>query len=42
MDEALTLIIMFVGAAAIIFGVTGRRWQRRHTYMDEFWHSNGW
>jgi hypothetical protein len=42
MDEALAIVIFFVVAAAIIFYVTGRRWQRRHTYMDDFWRSNGW
>ncbi len=37
--------IFFIAAiffAAIFFGVTARAWQRRHTYMEDFWHSNGW
>jgi hypothetical protein len=24
------------------FAVTARAWQKKHTYLDEFWHSNGW
>lgn len=24
------------------FAVRARAWQRRHTYLEEFWHSNGW
>jgi hypothetical protein len=42
MGEALTIVIAFVVAAGVLFYVTGRVWQRRHTYIDEFWHSNGW
>jgi hypothetical protein len=42
MDEALTIFIVFVVAAAVVFYVTGRMWQRKHTYIDDFWHSNGW
>jgi hypothetical protein len=33
--------ILFV-AAIFFLGVTARAWQRRHTYMEEFWRSNGW
>jgi hypothetical protein len=42
MDETLTLVIVFVVATAVVFYVTGRMWQRRHTYLEEFWHSGGW
>jgi hypothetical protein len=42
MGEALTLIIVVVVAVAVVFYVRGRMWQRRNTYVDEFWHSNGW
>jgi hypothetical protein len=33
---AIMLVVVFLQAAR------GRLWQRRNTYMDEFWHSNGW
>ena len=42
MDEALTLVIVFVVTAALVLYVTGRAWQRHHTYMEDFWHSGGW
>jgi hypothetical protein len=43
MDHAVsTLIIGFFIAAPVVFYVTGRVWQRRHTYMEDFWHSGGW
>jgi hypothetical protein len=33
------LILAIVFAAVLLQGVRGRLW---HTYVEEFWHSNGW
>jgi hypothetical protein len=38
MDYAVPILIIM----AVFFYVTGRAWQRRHTYVEEFWHSGGW
>ena len=35
-------IALIAFAVAIVFEAKARLWQIRHTYMDEFWHSNGW
>jgi hypothetical protein len=35
-------ILVIAFATAAFFAVTGRAWQRRHTYMEEFWHRGGW
>ena len=43
MDHAISiLVIAFLVAAPVVFYVTGRAWQRRHTYIEDFWHSGGW
>ena len=39
---SLVLILAIALAVAFLQGVRGRLWQRQHTYMEEFWHSNGW
>jgi hypothetical protein len=36
------LPLLFITVIVSFFAVTARAWQRRHTYLDEFWHSNGW
>jgi hypothetical protein len=36
------LILAIVFAVVLLQGVRGREWQMRHTYMEEFWRSNGW
>jgi len=36
------LPLLFITVIFSFFAVTARAWQRRHTYLDEFWHSNGW
>jgi hypothetical protein len=41
MDYAV-LIITAIVLFFYFFYVTGRAWQRRHTYVEEFWHSGGW
>jgi hypothetical protein len=38
---AYVVLILFI-TVATFFAVTARAWQRRNTYMEEFWHSNGW
>jgi hypothetical protein len=35
-------ILLIIFATAVFFYVTGRAWQRRHTYIEDFWHSGGW
>jgi hypothetical protein len=40
--EYVVLILVIVSLVVVQQAVRGRLWQRRHTYMDEFWHSNGW
>jgi hypothetical protein len=40
--EYAALIIAIVFVLVAQQAVRGRLWQRRHTYMEEFWHSNGW
>jgi hypothetical protein len=46
MDRAVSFVIAFVIASPVvvyvILYVTGRAWRRRHTYVDDFWHSGGW
>jgi hypothetical protein len=43
MDHAVPiLVIAFVVATGVVFYVTGRGWQRRHTYDEDFWHRGGW
>jgi hypothetical protein len=43
MDQAVPiLVIALVIATVVIFYVTGRAWQRRHTYDEDFWHRGGW
>ena len=43
MDHAVPiLVIAFVVATVVVFYVTGRAWQRRHTYNEDFWHRGGW
>jgi hypothetical protein len=34
--------VLFITVIITVFAVTARAWQRRHTYLEEFWHSNGW
>jgi len=41
MDYAIPVLVIAL-ATAVFFFVTGRAWQRRHTYVEEFWHSGGW
>jgi len=41
MDYAVP-ILLIVFAIAGFFFVTARGYQRRHTYWEDFWHSNGW
>ncbi len=41
MDYAVPILVVAF-AIAVFFSVTGRAWQRRHTYIEEFWHSGGW
>ena len=38
----MVLILAIVFAVVLLQGVRGRLWQMQHTYMEEFWHSNGW
>jgi hypothetical protein len=40
MDYAVPILV--ITAIAVFFYVTGRAWRRRHTYVEEFWHSGGW
>jgi hypothetical protein len=40
--EYLALILAIVFVVVMLQAMRGRLWQRRNTYMDEFWHSNGW
>jgi hypothetical protein len=40
--DTLVVIFAILFTVFVVLGVTGRAWQRRHTYNDEFWHSNGW
>jgi hypothetical protein len=43
MDHAVPiLVIALVVAAPIFFYAKARAWQRRHTYVEDFWHSGGW
>jgi hypothetical protein len=35
-------ILLITFATAVFFYATGRAWQRRHTYTEDFWHSGGW
>ena len=46
MDHAVPFVIAFIIASPVvvyvIFYLTGRAWQRRHTYVDDFWRSGGW
>jgi hypothetical protein len=41
MDYIVTFLIVAF-AIELFFSVAGRVYQQRHTYMEEFWHSNGW
>jgi hypothetical protein len=34
--------LLFITIAVTVFAVKARAWQRRNTYLEEFWHSNGW
>ena len=36
------LPLLFITVIVNVFAVKARAWQRRHTYLEEFWHSNGW
>jgi hypothetical protein len=38
MEYVVPLLFVIVTFLAI----RARAWQRRHTYLEEFWHSNGW
>jgi hypothetical protein len=40
--EYIVLVLAVACLIVLLQGVRGRLWQRRHTYMEEFWHSNGW
>jgi hypothetical protein len=42
METAVPILAIVCVTIAASFYVIGRAWQRRHTYMEEFWHSNGW
>jgi hypothetical protein len=32
--------VLFI--VVLFLAVRARAWQRRHTYVEEFWRSNGW
>ncbi len=42
MDHAVPILVTALVVAALVFYVTGRAWQRRHTYDEDFWHRGGW
>jgi hypothetical protein len=42
MDLAVPILVVALVVAVVVFYVTGRAWQRRHTYDEGFWHSGGW
>jgi hypothetical protein len=46
MDYPIPIVIAVVVASPVVIYVilylTGRAWQRRHTYVDDFWQSGGW
>ena len=35
------LPLLFITVIFSFFAVTARAWQRRHTYLEEFWHQFG-
>jgi hypothetical protein len=41
MDYAVAILLVTIAIAGFS-SVTGRAYQQRHTYWEEFWHSNGW
>jgi hypothetical protein len=40
--EYVIFVLVIVLLAVVHQAWRGRSWQRQHTYMEEFWHSNGW
>jgi hypothetical protein len=45
MEYLVPVLFITVTIAVTVFAVKAvkaRAWQRRNTYLEEFWHSNGW
>jgi hypothetical protein len=42
MEYLVPVLFITVTVAVTVFAVKARAWQRRNTYLEEFWHSNGW
>jgi hypothetical protein len=42
MEYAVPILVIVVVATVVVFYVTGRAWQRWHTYDKDFWRSGGW
>jgi len=40
--EYVFFVLVIVFFMVVQQAVRGRLWQRRHTYMEEFWDSSGW